>query len=81
VSFKTRRCSALASLLVQVLADSPLSPSIDWEGVFNVAPDYESYSFTPLDFKKPEDREFVEGCWAWTNEVDGLKYADGKVMK
>ena len=62
MSFKTRRCSALASLLVQVLADSPLSPSIDWEGVFNVAPDY-------------------EGCWAWTNEVDGLKYADGKVMK
>ncbi|ORY83493.1 hypothetical protein BCR35DRAFT_265140, partial [Leucosporidium creatinivorum] len=53
----------------------------DWKGVFDVAPDYESYSFTPLDFKAPADREFVEGCWAWTNEVDGLKYADGKVMK
>ncbi|ORY83492.1 elongation factor 1-gamma 1 [Leucosporidium creatinivorum] len=50
-------------------------------GCLRRRPDYESYSFTPLDFKAPADREFVEGCWAWTNEVDGLKYADGKVMK
>jgi len=47
--------------------------------VFEVAPDHESYEFSPLDLQK--DREFIEGCWAWTNEYDGLKYADGKVFK
>lgn len=51
----------------------------DHRSVFDVAPDWESYSYTPLDFKA--DREFIEGAWAWTNEVDGLKYADGKVFK
>lgn len=45
--------------------------------MFEVAPDYESYEFTPLDLEK--DKEFILGCWAWTNECDGLKYADGKV--
>ena len=47
--------------------------------MFDVAPDYESYDFTPLDLQK--DHDFISGCWAWTNEVDGLAYADGKVMK
>jgi len=51
----------------------------DYKPVFEVAPDYESYEFSPLDLTK--DREFIEGCWAWTNEMDGLKYADGKVFK
>ncbi|KAI5479407.1 elongation factor 1-gamma [Pseudohyphozyma bogoriensis] len=51
----------------------------DFESIFNVAPDYESYEFTPLDFVK--DREFIEGCWAWTNTFEGLEYADGKVFK
>ncbi|KAM0790017.1 hypothetical protein ACM66B_005346 [Microbotryomycetes sp. NB124-2] len=51
----------------------------DYKQVFDVAPDYESYNFTPLDFKA--DREFIEGCWSWTNTLDGLEYADGKVMK
>ena len=51
----------------------------DYKAVFDVAPDYESYSFTPLDFKA--DHDFIEGCWSWTNKIDGLEYADGKVMK
>ncbi|KAK4045885.1 hypothetical protein OIO90_006669, partial [Microbotryomycetes sp. JL221] len=46
----------------------------DYKQVFDVAPDYESYEFTPLDFKA--DRDFIEGCWSWTNTLDGLEYAD-----
>jgi len=52
---------------------------------FDVAPDYESYSFTKLDPKKPEDREFVNDQWSWDKPliVDGKTYewADGKVFK
>jgi elongation factor 1-gamma len=52
---------------------------------FDVAPDYESYEFSPLDPKKAEDKEFVESMWAWDQpiEVKGKKYewADGKVFK
>lgn len=52
---------------------------------FDVAPDYESYSFTKLDPKKAEDREFVNDQWSWDKPlvVDGKTYewADGKVFK
>ncbi|GAA5899945.1 hypothetical protein JCM5296_001923, partial [Sporobolomyces johnsonii] len=51
----------------------------DWKGVFDVAPDYESYEFTPLDLKA--DRDFIMGAWSWEHEVDGKPYADGKVFK
>ena len=53
--------------------------------VFDVAPDYESYSFVKLDPSKPEDREFVEAQWLWDRPVtvDGKEYphAAGKVFK
>ncbi|PPJ51925.1 hypothetical protein CBER1_09368 [Cercospora berteroae] len=52
---------------------------------FEVAPDYESYSFTKLDPKKAEDQEFVNDQWSWDKPitVDGKEYewADGKVFK
>ncbi|KAK4505361.1 hypothetical protein PRZ48_003324 [Zasmidium cellare] len=52
---------------------------------FDVAPDFESYSFTKLDPKKEADREFVNDQWAWDKpiEVNGKAYewADGKVFK
>lgn len=53
----------------------------DYKAIFEVAPDWESYEFTPLDWNKPEDREYIRGCWTWDNKVDGLEYADGKVFK
>ncbi|KAJ4145767.1 hypothetical protein LMH87_004603 [Akanthomyces muscarius] len=57
----------------------------DFEPVFDVAPDYESYSFTKLDPKKEEDRAFVEANWGWEKPVvvNGKEYphADGKVFK
>lgn len=52
---------------------------------FDVAPDWESYSFTKLDANKEEDRKFVENMLAWDEPVDvnGTKreIADGKVFK
>lgn len=37
----------------------------DYKGVFDVAPDWESYDFEKLDFNK--DAEFIKGCWNWDN--------------
>ncbi|GAA6038060.1 hypothetical protein JCM8097_007524 [Rhodosporidiobolus ruineniae] len=51
----------------------------DIEGVFSVAPDWESYNFTPLDYVK--DKDFIVGAWSWEHTLDGKEYADGKVFK
>ena len=55
----------------------------DATAAFDVAPDYDSYTFTKLDPAK--DKEFVDDMWAWDKgvEVKGKKYdwADGKVFK
>jgi len=52
---------------------------------FDVAPDYESYSFTKLDPKNKKDKDFIEEQWSWDKplEVDGkeMAWADGKVFK
>ena len=52
---------------------------------FEVAPDWESYTFTKLDPAKEEDRKYLEDQWSWDKPVDvgGKKYewADGKVFK
>ncbi|KIH88659.1 elongation factor 1-gamma [Sporothrix brasiliensis 5110] len=57
----------------------------DYLPVFDVAPDYESYSFTKLDPTKAEDRAYVEAQWSWDKPVivNGKEYphADGKVFK
>ena len=50
---------------------------IDSTDVFDVAPDFESYEYTPLDIKA--DRKFIEGCWSWNNSFDGKAFADAKV--
>lgn len=52
---------------------------------FNVAPDWESYSYTKLDASKPEDKAFVDNMWAWDEPVvvagEKKEIADGKVLK
>lgn len=57
----------------------------DYLPVFDVAPDYESYSFVKLDPTNPEDKAFVESMWTWDKPVvkDGKEYqhAAGKVFK
>lgn len=57
----------------------------DFQPAFDVAPDYESYTFTKLDETKPEDRQFVDDQWTWEKPAvhNGKEYpwADGKVFK
>jgi elongation factor 1-gamma len=57
----------------------------DHVAAFDVAPDWESYSFTKLDPQKAEDREFLENQWSWEKPVtvNGKEYAHaaGKVFK
>ena len=54
------------------------------EPAFDVAPDYDSYEFTKLDPKNPDDKKFVESMWAWDEPVviNDKKYewADGKIF-
>ncbi|GAA5963327.1 hypothetical protein JCM3765_006984 [Sporobolomyces pararoseus] len=49
------------------------------EDIFSVAPDWESYEFTPLDYKT--DRKFIEENWSWEGSIDGKPFADGKTFK
>jgi elongation factor 1-gamma len=53
--------------------------------VFDVAPDYESYSFEKLDPNNAEDRAFVESMWKGDKPVvkndKEYNYATGKVFK
>jgi elongation factor 1-gamma len=57
----------------------------EWEPAFDVAPDYESYSFTKLDPNSEEDRAFIEQMWDFRGTVKAgdkeYEYADGKVFK
>ncbi|GAA5934493.1 translation elongation factor EF1B gamma [Sporobolomyces koalae] len=49
------------------------------EDIFNVAPDWESYTFETLDYKT--DRKFIEENWSWEGSVNGKPFADGKTFK
>ncbi|KAH3900138.1 elongation factor 1-gamma family protein SCDLUD_003107 [Saccharomycodes ludwigii] len=58
----------------------------DFKPAFDVAPDWESYSYENLDpVNKPEDKEFVNDMWAWDKPVvingETREIADGKVLK
>ena len=52
---------------------------------FDVAPDYESYTFTKLDSSVEADRAFIDDQWAMDKpvQVSGkeIEWADGKVFK
>lgn len=53
--------------------------------VFDVAPDYESYTFTKLDHNNADDRAFLESMWKGDKPVNhngkDYNYATGKVFK
>ncbi|SSD62231.1 related to Elongation factor 1-gamma 2 [Saccharomycodes ludwigii] len=58
----------------------------NFKPAFDVAPDWESYSYEKLDpVNKPEDKEFVNDMWAWDKPVvingETREIADGKVLK
>ncbi|PWN18336.1 eEF1-gamma domain-containing protein [Microstroma glucosiphilum] len=49
--------------------------------VLGVAPDIDSYSVTPLDISKAEDKKFFEDVLSWEGEYQGKKLAEGKFFK
>ena len=57
----------------------------DYAPAFNVAPDWESYSYAKLDPAKDDDKEFINNMWAWDKPVvvngENREIADGKVLK
>lgn len=57
----------------------------DFAPAFDVAPDWESYSYTKLDGSDENVRKFVDNMFAWDEpvEVNGekIEIADGKVFK
>mmetsp|Transcript_1098 Transcript_1098/g.1106 ORF Transcript_1098/g.1106 Transcript_1098/m.1106 type:complete len:409 (-) Transcript_1098:76-1302(-) len=57
----------------------------DYAPAFDVAPDWESYSYTKLDGSNEEDQKFVNNMLAWDEPVvvngESKEIADGKVCK
>jgi len=49
--------------------------------VIDVAPDWESYTYSKLDISNEADKAYFEGALAWDLELDGKKWADGKNFK
>lgn len=72
--FPFRRSLRYLALLLTVDFRAYVDPT----DIFDVAPDFESYEYTPLDFVA--DRAFIEAAWSWTGEVEGKAFADGKVF-
>ena len=52
----------------------------DVKAVVDVAPDFESYEYKKLDIENANDKTFLEAALDWTLEVDGKKWADGKIV-
>ncbi|GBE86877.1 Elongation factor 1-gamma 1 [Sparassis crispa] len=53
----------------------------DVKPVVEVAPDWESYVYEPIDLKDEKQKAFFESALAWDLEVDGKKWVDGKNFK
>ncbi|KAG8989947.1 hypothetical protein FRB90_002006, partial [Tulasnella sp. 427] len=53
----------------------------DYKPVIDVAPDWESYDFEPINLENEADKAYFEGSLAWDLEIDGKKWADGKNFK
>jgi elongation factor 1-gamma len=53
----------------------------DIKPVVDVAPDWESYAYQPLDIKDEAQKQFFEAALAWDLEIDGKKWVDGKNVR
>ncbi|KIO30484.1 hypothetical protein M407DRAFT_5667 [Tulasnella calospora MUT 4182] len=50
----------------------------EYKPVLDVAPDWESYDFEPVNLENEADKAYFEAALAWDLEIDGKKWADGK---
>lgn len=64
-----------------VLAGAYLVRGQEHLPAFDVAPDWESFTFTKLDHTNPGDRAYVEDQWTWDKDHQDKKWAAGKVLK
>ncbi|RDB17714.1 Elongation factor 1-gamma [Hypsizygus marmoreus] len=53
----------------------------DVKPVVEAAPDWESYEYKKLDLENEADKAYFEAALAWDLEIDGKKWADGKLFK
>ncbi|KAG8941900.1 hypothetical protein FRC00_012137, partial [Tulasnella sp. 408] len=53
----------------------------DYKPVIDVAPDWESYDFEPIDLENEADKEYFEASLARDLEIDRKKWVDGKNLK
>ncbi|KAG9043855.1 hypothetical protein FS837_009060 [Tulasnella sp. UAMH 9824] len=53
----------------------------DYKPVIDVAPDWESYDFEPINLENETDKAYFEAALAWDLEIDGKKWVDGKNFK
>ncbi|KAG8952992.1 hypothetical protein FRC00_006542, partial [Tulasnella sp. 408] len=61
-----------------VIAGCLLARGPDYKPVIDVAPDWESYDFEPINVDNEADKAYFEAALAWDLEIDGKKWADGK---
>ncbi|KAG9038518.1 hypothetical protein FS837_001212 [Tulasnella sp. UAMH 9824] len=64
-----------------VIAGAFVARGPDYKPVIDVAPDWESYDFEPIDLNNEADKAYFEAALAWDLEIDGKKWADGKNFK
>ncbi|EIN05160.1 EF1G-domain-containing protein [Punctularia strigosozonata HHB-11173 SS5] len=53
----------------------------DIKSAVEVAPDWESYDYTPINLSDVKQKAFFEGALAWDLEIDGKAWADGKNVR
>ncbi|KAG8931975.1 hypothetical protein FRC01_000499 [Tulasnella sp. 417] len=53
----------------------------EYKPVIDVAPDWESYDFEPINLENEADKAYFEAALAWDLEMDGKKWTDGKNFK
>ncbi|KAG8944902.1 hypothetical protein FRC04_001342 [Tulasnella sp. 424] len=64
-----------------VIAGTFICRGPDYKPVIDVAPDWESYDFEPVNLENEADKAYFEAALAWDLEIDGKKWADGKNFK
>jgi len=64
-----------------VISGALIARGQDIEPVINVAPDWESYTFSKIDLADSAQKEFFEGALAWDLKIDGKEWVDGKNFK
>lgn len=61
-----------------VIAGALIARGQDIDPVINVAPDWESYTYSKIDLADAAQKDFFEGALAWDLKIGDKEWADGK---